>query len=49
MCINHEDKQVCWNRACVSTNEPGNREEFVTLMNKKAAAISKTMELPGDK
>ena len=30
-------------------NEPQNRQEFVTLMNHKAAAISKTMELPGDK
>ena len=26
-----------------------NRHEFVTLMNNKAASISKTMELPGDK
>ena len=28
-------------------NEPQNRQEFVTLMNNKAAAISKMMELPG--
>ena len=30
-------------------NEPQNRQECVTLMNNKAAAISKIMELPGDK
>ena len=30
-------------------NEPPNRQEFVTLMNNKAAAIFKTMELPDDK
>ena len=30
-------------------NELQNRQEFVTLMNNKAAAISKTIELPGDK
>ena len=30
-------------------NEPQNHQEIVTLMNNKVAAISKTMELPGDK
>ena len=30
-------------------NEHQNHEEFVMLMNNKAAAISKTMELPGEK
>ena len=29
-------------------NELQNGPEFVTLMNNKAAAISKRMELPGD-
>ena len=28
-------------------SEPQNRQEFVTLMNNKAVAISKMMELPG--
>ena len=31
------------------TNVSPNRREFVTLMNIKAASISKTLELPGDK
>ena len=30
-------------------NEPQNRQKIVTLMNNKVAAVSKTMELPGDK
>ena len=30
-------------------NEPQNRQEFVTLMNNKATAIPKMMELPGVK
>ena len=30
-------------------NEPQNRQEFVTLMNNKAPAIFKTVELPADK
>ena len=30
-------------------NESQNRQEFVILVNNKAAAISKTMELPSDK
>ena len=30
-------------------NEPQNRQKIVTLMNNKAAAIPKMMELPGDK
>ena len=29
--------------------EAQNWQELVTLMNNKAAAMSKTMELPGDK
>ena len=30
-------------------SELQNRQEFVTLVNNEAAAISKTMKLPGDK
>ena len=30
-------------------NDPQNRQKIVTLMNNKVAAITKTMELPGDK
>ena len=30
-------------------NEPQNQQKIVMLMNNKVAAISKTMELPGDK
>ena len=30
-------------------NEPQNQQKIVTLMNNKVAAISKIMELPGDK
>ena len=30
-------------------NEPKYQPQIVTLMNNKVAAISKTMELPGDK
>ena len=30
-------------------NEPQNQQKIVTLMNNKVAAISKTMELTGDK
>ena len=30
-------------------NEIQNQQEFVKLLNNKAAAIFKTMELPGDK
>ena len=30
-------------------NEPQNQQKIVTRVNNKAAAISKTMELPGDK
>ena len=30
-------------------NEPQNQQKIVTLMNNKVSAISKTMELPGDK
>ena len=30
-------------------NEPQNQQKVVMLMNNKVAAISKTMELPGDK
>ena len=30
-------------------NEPQNHQKIVTLMNNKVAAISKTMELSGDK
>ena len=29
--------------------EPQNHQEIVTLMNNRVAAVSKTMELPGDK
>ena len=30
-------------------NEPQNQQKIVMLMNNKVAAISKMMELPGDK
>ena len=30
-------------------NDPQNRQKIVTLMNNKVAAITKTMQLPGDK
>ena len=30
-------------------SEPQNQQKIVTLMNDKVAAISKIMELPGDK
>ena len=49
-CINHGEKK---NRSVGSLlefqpNEPQNRQEFVTLINSKAAAVSETMELPVD-
>ena len=46
----HENKQVCWKRAWVfQQNEPQNQQKIVTPVNNKVAAISKMMELPGDK
>ena len=38
--------QVLWND---EQNDPQNRQKIVTLMNNKVAAITKTMQLPGDK
>ena len=38
--VKDENKQVCWKRASIATNEPQNQQEFVTLMNENGLRAS---------
>ena len=45
--VTHESRKLTGLlEACLSSQ---NRQKIVTLMNNKVVAITKTMELPGDK